>query len=490
MVYFSDFFEIPEEKLQEFGAFNISLINDLPLFIDPFLLFGSDKVEYQKVHDEIINYLIFLKEKAATGTMSKAQIMAWYCFPEVKQNWLGYSLFGNGGSGLGLDFGFALSSNMQIIFHDLSRETITSTSHLEKAGLFSIGVGRDNISDFTCNLIKGYLLEYSQLFADTYLNENQKRKLTIKKAYFNYKLERWMPKEFTVPYYGEDYVILTPRDILTKDENWINNHDLIGDFDNICSTIPNEQLRAEIHNYFQKRIPKKEDNKQPTQKEMNKAIHETIRQFPTIIDYYIKQKEENKDGAIAASEIKVDEIEEIFVKNVKELVNQLALQTNFYCVAETDAYTAALKRIGYLKVFIENNDGYKLFYHKGQPLKREADLQRIYRLTWFATTFDVNQEPNNGRGPVDYSISKGSKDKVLVEFKLASNSQLKRNLLNQVNIYEQANQTQRSIKVILYFDTSEYLKVTAILRELELNNDPNIVIIDAGQDNKRSASTV
>ena len=222
---------------------------------------------------------------------------------------------------------------------------------------------------------------------------------------------------------------------------------------------------------------------------MNKAIQETIRQFPTIIDYYIKQKEENKDGAIRTSEIKVDEVEELFVKNVQELVRQLTSQTDFYSIAETDAHSAALKRIEYLKVFIEDNDGYKLFYHKGQPLKREADLQRIYRLTWFATSFDVNQEPNNGRGPVDYSISKGSKDKTLVEFKLASNSQLKRNLLNQVKIYEQANQAKSSIKVILYFDTAEFLKVTEILKELELDSDPNIIIIDAGQDNKPSAST-
>ena len=236
MVYFSDFFDITEETLQEFGAFNISLINDLPLFIDPFLLFGNDKEEYQKLHAEIINYLVFLKEKAATGTMSDAQIKAWYCFPEVKQNWLGYSLFGNGGTGLGLDFGNALSSSMHIVFRDLTHETITTTSHLEKAGLFSIGVGRDNISDFTCNLIKAYLLEYSQAFANAHLNEAQKRKLTIKKTYFNYDLERWMPKEFTLPYYGGDYIILTPRDILTKDDNWINNHDLIGDFDNICDT--------------------------------------------------------------------------------------------------------------------------------------------------------------------------------------------------------------------------------------------------------------
>lgn len=34
MVYFTDFFNINEDVLNQYGAFNISLINDLPLFID------------------------------------------------------------------------------------------------------------------------------------------------------------------------------------------------------------------------------------------------------------------------------------------------------------------------------------------------------------------------------------------------------------------------------------------------------------------------
>ena len=41
-VYFSDFFGVPEQTLEEYGAFNISIVTDLPLFIDPFLLFNSD----------------------------------------------------------------------------------------------------------------------------------------------------------------------------------------------------------------------------------------------------------------------------------------------------------------------------------------------------------------------------------------------------------------------------------------------------------------
>lgn len=45
----------------------------------------------------------------------------------------------------------------------------------------------------------------------------------------NIQLERWMPKEYDLPYIFSDFVLLTPRDILTKDDNWINSNDLRGD---------------------------------------------------------------------------------------------------------------------------------------------------------------------------------------------------------------------------------------------------------------------
>ena len=101
----------------------------------------------------------------------------------------------------------------------------------------------------------------------------------------------------------------------------------------------------------------------------------------------------------------------------------------------------------------------------------------------------MNREVNNGRGPVDYKISKGSKDKTVVEFKLASNSHLKRNLLKQVEIYEKANDTNNSIKVILFFNQEEEMRVHRILKEIGMTGDKSIVLIDAGWDNKPSAST-
>ncbi len=65
--YFSECFQVSPALLQRYGAFNVSLITDLPLFIDPFLLFNSKKPKYQGLHDQIIKYLMFLRDKADRG---------------------------------------------------------------------------------------------------------------------------------------------------------------------------------------------------------------------------------------------------------------------------------------------------------------------------------------------------------------------------------------------------------------------------------------
>lgn len=82
-------------------------------------------------------------------------------------------------------------------FSGSKNEKITETSHLEKLSLFKVGVGRDNISDFTCNLIKKYLLEYTQTFAMQYLSLEQCKNIAVSKVYFDYKYENWMPQNIS-----------------------------------------------------------------------------------------------------------------------------------------------------------------------------------------------------------------------------------------------------------------------------------------------------
>lgn len=93
-VYFSDFFDIDEDIIESYGAVNISLINDLPLFIDPFLLFNSERIEFQRIHQEMISYLLFLQVQAEKSAVLTAGMRkAWFSFSEVKQTWLGFSLW-------------------------------------------------------------------------------------------------------------------------------------------------------------------------------------------------------------------------------------------------------------------------------------------------------------------------------------------------------------------------------------------------------------
>lgn len=96
---------------------------------------------------------------------------------------------------------------------------------------------------------------------------------------------------------------------------------------------------------------------------------------------------------------------------------------------------------------------------------------------------------NDGRGPADFKASRGAIDKTLVEFKLAKNTQLERNLEKQAEIYQKASDaTHPSLKAILYFSEEQLQRVLTILKRLKLERSPHIVLIDGCADNKPSGS--
>ena len=499
--------------MRDYGAFDVSLINDLPMCIDPFLLFNSEKLEYQALHGEMIKYLKFLRDKSIGSALDEGSMLAWYIFKEIKQNWLGFSLSGNRGHGLGPDFASALHKNFNTAFKDFGEEDVPKSPHFEKLTLFDEGVGKDNVSDFTTNLIKNFLLEYTQEFARQHIDPALTKTFAVGRAYFNYKTETWVSKKYRLPVFSDDFVLLTPQDLLTKDDLWINQSDLVGDYDEIVDSISNVQLRGQINNYFShelsiilerkekkrrealaRRIKRRKSIRflrplKPSEADRKHVRRKAIHKFPQIIDYYLAFKEKHGDAAVQLSQENVNQIQTEFVEQVERLVGLLKKHSNFY-LEPADSYDAALKRALYLKDVIEHNDGWRIFYIDGHPITREKDVHIFYRLTWFASAFDVNSEANSGRGPVDFAISRGSANKALVEFKLASHSSLANNLEHQTKIYQRAHRTSKSVKVIIYYSEDELAKVKSILRQLKLENDQSIVLIDARNDNKQSASKV
>lgn len=486
-IHFSDFFEVSPKDLENYGAFNISLIRDLPLFIDPFLLFNSDNVTYHQLHEEIIRYLKFLRDEARDGQIDKGLLGAWFNFPEVSQNWLGFSKTGNSGRGLGNDFAKSLHRNFYVLFTDFGDEQVTRGTHLEKLTLIKSGVGKDMISDFTTNLIKGYLLEYTESFTKKYIGEAYSKEVNVDKVRFNYHTKSWEWDIFLLPWHNDDYVLLTPINILTRLSTWINRRDLIENFEHIATTIPNSQLRAQIDNYFQQ-VLSPEPFKKVTKKDREEAIEVLLIRHPEIFDYYIKNKEDNGDRAILLSEERVERANTLYVNQISYYSNSLAEVTDFYKILG-NTYIETHEKIAYLKSFIEDKGGHKLFFIDGIPVRKEEDVQRLFKLVWYGSPSVASSEVNDGRGPADFKISRGSSDVTIAEFKLASNTQLERNLKNQAEIYEKASDaTNKTIKVIVFFDAKQEVRVKKILKKLGLYGNTDIVLIDARADNKPSGS--
>ena len=90
--------------------------------------------------------------------------------------------------------------------------------------------------------------------------------------------------------------------------------------------------------------------------------------------------------------------------------------------------------------------------------------------------------------PIWASQVNNHRDKSIVEFKLAKNSQLERNLEKQAEIYQKASDAKSAIKVIVYFSAAERAKVDRILKRLKLTGNKDVVLIDARKDNKPPAS--
>jgi hypothetical protein len=481
-LYFSDHFGVRRSDVEAYGAFDVSLVADLPLFIDPFLLFASDNPDYRKLHDGIIDYLRFLKAKAAGKPLDAALTKSLYSFKEVKQNWLGFTRSGNSGAGLGSKFARALHANLHSIFANFGSEKITRASHLEKLCLIDTGVGRDRISDFTTRLILEYLCTYTQTFAQQFIDPKLRKTFAVPRVAFNYEVQAWVPKKFDLPAFEKDFVILSPSDLLTRDDTWINRQDLFRDFEDIPEAIGNDSLRAQINDYFERQLPK-----EPTNKDVAKAIDATLRQHPELIDYYIRYKEDHEDEAKRSSKSLVEYSERVFLDQAAVLYRILADESDFYAVPST-TFEESLARLKYFKHVIEDRGGYRVFYVDGRPIEREQDVHVMFDLVWLGSPSDVNREVNNGRGPADFAVSRGSRDKTVIEFKLASNPQLSRNLQKQAEIYKKGGRAQHTIKVIVFFSELQEARVLGVLRGLKLDSAKNVVLIDARADNKPSAS--
>jgi hypothetical protein len=138
------------------------LAGDLRLGIDPFLLFKSRDPELRGAHDRLLRTFNRAIEQYAKGHEDAAARII--DFPEVNEIGLGYRESSDHGSGMGTLLNQLLLSTL-----GESPELVRrGVRHIEEMQLVALGINADRVSDITANLLKGFLIEYTQRQAEQY----------------------------------------------------------------------------------------------------------------------------------------------------------------------------------------------------------------------------------------------------------------------------------------------------------------------------------
>ncbi len=140
---------------QEEVSFAIPFIDeDIPLYLDPFLLWKSPSQNDTALHGSIINSFNYLGMLYATDERAAIDIL-------VELSECDEVGLGNSKTKVGKKIGDTLAREVLQTFQDIPQLTSNGYTHLEEVQLLVEGFSRDRISDIAANLIKSYLIDYT-----------------------------------------------------------------------------------------------------------------------------------------------------------------------------------------------------------------------------------------------------------------------------------------------------------------------------------------
>lgn len=197
------------------------LDEDIPLYVDPFLLWKSPSQQDNSLHTAItnsFNHLGYLLSKGKEVDAVEILIKASECH-EVG--------FGDSKKRVGKPIGEKTSKEILKLFKDIPQINKSGFTHFEEIQLFVDNIAKDRISDFTCNFIKSFLIDFT-------IEQAEKHKIPIKKTIipiYDYKKNRFITEEIHLPQNPntKQPIILVPKRWL-RFLPWINYDDYFNDY--------------------------------------------------------------------------------------------------------------------------------------------------------------------------------------------------------------------------------------------------------------------
>lgn len=457
----SDYLHLDTE-LDEHGVFDPILNSDSFFFINLQRLKQTKVPEfansYQKIRDyfkKVIKILDHAKSKDPVDICYK-QALRSFNFSEVNNLCLGYAA-GTKGAG----FGSKLASQIISTAFDIVKEGILDPEIFELLPLFQDNVGADRLSDMIATLILEDIKLYTQRI---------NRELSISQEYYS---THPFVDGYLINPYKQDVLYLVPVDILHNlpvAECWEDVEHVVYENSAIRDEI-NIAVAAEWKNY--------------TSKERKEYICDTVFKEPAACNRVLaKYKQESLEGFNPQDNI------DYRLSKLEQSIDKLNYDWHLPN-KKPSSYSMSKSILEFFKDWVENQRGWKVIQEINSRY-REKCVQFIflYGASSFikANDLDISCEADEGRGPVDFKISRGQ-DKTIVEVKLSSNHQYLHGFTTQIIEYGKAEHTDSLIYVYIDLGNpgrTNKLQATYEEKKDEGNFAPELVIIDA--TGKESAS--
>jgi len=128
---------------------------DIPLYLDPFLLWKSPSQQDQALHTAITNSFNYLNYLLKKGRIEQA-INFLISLSECQEVGLGVSK-----TRKGVRIGKEQARQILALFEDIPEYSQFGFTHFETIQLYISGISKDRISDIACNYIKSFLVDYT-----------------------------------------------------------------------------------------------------------------------------------------------------------------------------------------------------------------------------------------------------------------------------------------------------------------------------------------
>nr|WP_321498358.1 hypothetical protein [uncultured Methanolobus sp.] len=197
------------------------LDEDIPLYLDPFLLWKSPSHQDNSLHTSLINSFNHIGVLLKKDKKEEAIDILIKC---SECNEVG---LGNSKTRHGAHIGRNVAENILSLFGNIPQVNVSGFVHFEEIQLFVEHISSDRISDFACSFLKSFLIDFTIDQCKNYDIPIDKVQLGV----YNYRKNTIVEEETYLPINPStsEPIIFVPKRWLRRD-TWINYQDYLNSY--------------------------------------------------------------------------------------------------------------------------------------------------------------------------------------------------------------------------------------------------------------------